>query len=201
MNNITEPIILSRGSHNAGTGRGCAMNVISWENGDTIITDYPACSDRMLSNLVQGVNDRLAGGNGFLNAADSIIALDLGHATVGTSEHNLTDEQLGVVYTRCAVLAARKVMHLDKTGTAEPAILAAEAWADCPCEKHAASAASAAYAAYAAYAASATSASYIDLAWEIITLFKELTGTASPVPDAEVIACAVEKMRTLTPAR
>ena len=33
--NITEPLRLATGSHAAGSGQGCAMNVISWENGDT----------------------------------------------------------------------------------------------------------------------------------------------------------------------
>jgi hypothetical protein len=29
--NITEPLRLATGSHKAGSGKGCAMNVISWE--------------------------------------------------------------------------------------------------------------------------------------------------------------------------
>ena len=140
MNNIFEPLTLSAGSHDAGSGQGCAMNVISWENGDTQITDYPACSDRMLARLVQGVNDALAGLGGLLSPENSIIALDLGHATVGTTNHSLTDLQLRQVYTRCAVLAARKVVHLDTSGTALPAIVAAERWADEPTAENAASA-------------------------------------------------------------
>lgn len=39
---ITEPLRLAVGSHSAGSGKGCAMNVISWENGDSTITDLQA---------------------------------------------------------------------------------------------------------------------------------------------------------------
>ena len=35
------PLRLAVGSHKAGSGRGCAMNVISWENGDSRISDMP----------------------------------------------------------------------------------------------------------------------------------------------------------------
>ena len=137
MNNIFEPLTLSSGSHKAGSGEGCAMNVISWENGDKTITDYPACSDRFLSRIVQGVNDALAGYSGLLNPTNSIIALDLGHATVGTTNHNFSDLQLKTVYMRCAALAARKVLHLDKTGMAVPAVAAAEKWLDNPTAENA----------------------------------------------------------------
>jgi len=54
-----QPLRLATGSHKAGSGQGCAMNVISWENGDTIITDIPACADPMLARIVQGVNDSI----------------------------------------------------------------------------------------------------------------------------------------------
>ncbi|WP_201799322.1 hypothetical protein [Subtercola vilae] len=186
------------------------MNLVSWENGDTTITDYPACSDRMLSQIVQVVNDRLADSDGRLSAANSIIALDLGHATVGTTAHTLTAVELQVVYVRCAVLAARKVLHLDETGEALGWIEAAERWADDPIDanKPAAAYAYATYsayasAAYAAYAASATySATYsasdykVSLAWEVIDLFKKLTGTESPTPNPEAVATAVTKMFT-----
>jgi len=52
MNDITEPLRLAVGSHSAGSGKGCAMNLISWENGDTTITDLPGCSDPMLARIV-----------------------------------------------------------------------------------------------------------------------------------------------------
>jgi hypothetical protein len=127
------------------------MNIVSWENGDVTITDYPDCSNRFLSKLVQNVNDSLADDDGHLSPQNSLIALELGHATVGTTNHTLTDLELRVVYVRCAVFAARKVVHLDSTGTALPAIKAAEAWADNPSSKTAANTANAA-----AYAAANT---------------------------------------------
>ena len=46
---ITRPLRLAVGSHSAGSGKGCAMNLISWENGDTTITDLPDCADPMLA--------------------------------------------------------------------------------------------------------------------------------------------------------
>lgn len=232
---IFEPLQLSRGSHQAGSGKGCAMNVISWENGDTKITDYPECSDRMLARLVQGVNDSLADADGYLNAENSLIALDLGHATVGTAYHSLSDVELRQVYVSLAIYAARKVVHLAKTPTALAAIEAAERWVDEPSEKNAVAAAYAAYAvadADAAYAAAVYAAAYapyagagaayavaaadaaadaadaadavakgiefkIELAWELIAKFKELTGTHSPEPVEEVVACAVRNMTTV----
>lgn len=85
-NDIFEPLVLAAGSHKAGTGRGCAMNVISWENGDVEITDFPECSDMFLAAQVQSVNDTLADiDTGLLSPADSLTALELGHMTVGTN--------------------------------------------------------------------------------------------------------------------
>ncbi len=233
---ITEPLILWRGSHTAGSGKGCAMNVVSWENGDTTITDYPACSDRMLARIVQGVNDDLAGTDGRLTPEDALVALRLGHATVGTSSHGLSDLDLHRVYVRCAVFAARKVLHLDQTGTALPAIMAAEAWADHPTAAAAAvasaaadaaaassaayaaasSAAAAAYAAassvaadaaadaaaaYAAVAADAVAADAVarrrfrvEIASEVIDLFKHLTGTGHVEPDEGAVSRALRQM-------
>ena len=49
---IDQPLRLATGSHKRGSGKGCAMNVISWENGDTQITDFPSCSDPMLARIV-----------------------------------------------------------------------------------------------------------------------------------------------------
>jgi hypothetical protein len=53
------PLRLAVGSHQAGTGKGCAMNAVSWENGDTTITDLPACADPLLARIVQRVNDKI----------------------------------------------------------------------------------------------------------------------------------------------
>lgn len=85
LDRITHPLRLARGSHELGSGKGCAMNVISYINGDTKITDYPQCSARPLARLVQSLNDRLAGADGFLSPENSVLVLDLGWLTVGTA--------------------------------------------------------------------------------------------------------------------
>src|ERR1700730_17138480 len=53
---ITNPLRLAKGSHQPGSGKGCAMNVISYINGDAQITDFPVCSARPLAALVQSCN-------------------------------------------------------------------------------------------------------------------------------------------------
>jgi hypothetical protein len=86
LDRITHPLRLAAGSYQPGSGKGCAMNVISYINGDTMITDYPACSARPLARLVQGVNDILADADGFLSPENSVLVLDLGWLTVGTAD-------------------------------------------------------------------------------------------------------------------
>ncbi|WRQ08553.1 hypothetical protein JDBV01_00360 [Mycobacterium phage mcgavigan] len=85
LDRITHPLRLALGSHQPGSGKGCAMNVISYINGDTKITDYPECSARPLAALVQMCNDHLAGPDGFLSPENSVLVLDLGWKTVGTA--------------------------------------------------------------------------------------------------------------------
>jgi hypothetical protein len=144
VNIITEPLRVAVGSHKAGSGKGCAMNVVSWENGDTVITDLPDCSDFLLSRIVQRVNDvycthgthgnysrRLRLGE-LLCARCSVKVLDLAHRTVGTSAHGLSDLDLQRLYVRLACRAAREVVRLARGIEAERAILAAEAWAAKP---------------------------------------------------------------------
>jgi hypothetical protein len=140
VNIITEPLRVAVGSHKAGSGKGCAMNVVSWENGDTVITDLPDCSDFLLSRIVQRVNDvycthgksrRLRLGE-LLCARCSVKVLDLAHRTVGTSAHGLSDLDLQRLYVRLACRVAREVVHLARGIEAERAILAAEAWAEKP---------------------------------------------------------------------
>jgi hypothetical protein len=141
VNIITEPLRLAIGSHTAGSGKGCAMNVVSWENGDTVITDLPDCSDFLLSRIVQRVNDaycthRRWSDPPFLDdllcARCSVKVLDLAHRTVGTSAHGLSDLDLQRLYVRLACRVAREVVHLARGIEAERAILAAEAWAEKP---------------------------------------------------------------------
>ena len=83
---ITHPLRLARGSHQPGSGKGCAMNVISYITGDEQVTDFPTRSARPLSLLVQTSNDLLAGPAGYLSPDDSVLALDLAWQTVGTAD-------------------------------------------------------------------------------------------------------------------
>ena len=83
---ITHPLRLARGSHQPGSGKGCAMNVISYITGDEQVTDFPTRSARPLSLLVQTSNDLLAGPAGYLLPDDSVLALDHAWQTVGTAD-------------------------------------------------------------------------------------------------------------------
>src|SRR5246127_5137241 len=85
LDRITHPLRLAKGSHRPGPGKGCAMNAISYINGDTQITDFPACSARPLAAFVQVCNDLLAGPDDDLSPENSLLALDLGWQTVGTA--------------------------------------------------------------------------------------------------------------------
>ena len=62
------------------------MNVVSYINGDAQVTDFPTCSARPLSLLVQSSNDLLAGPDGYLSPENSVVALDLAWQTVGTAD-------------------------------------------------------------------------------------------------------------------
>ncbi|HUH67498.1 MAG TPA: hypothetical protein VLZ05_00530 [Mycobacterium sp.] len=62
------------------------MNVISHINGDARVTDFPTCSARPLSLLVQTCNDLLAGPDGYLSPKNSALALELAWQTVGTAD-------------------------------------------------------------------------------------------------------------------
>jgi len=84
LDRITHPLRLAKGSHEPGSGKGCAMNVVSYINGDAEITDFPDCSARPLAALVQLLNDGLADKDGYLSPKDSVLVLDLGWRTVGT---------------------------------------------------------------------------------------------------------------------
>lgn len=86
LDRITHPLRLARGSHQAGSGTGCAMNAVSYITGDAEITDYPECCARPLATIVQWCNDQLAGPDGYLSPEDSVLALDLGWQTVRTAD-------------------------------------------------------------------------------------------------------------------
>jgi hypothetical protein len=86
LDRITRPLRLAKGSHQPGSGMGCAMNAISYISGDTVITDFPATSARPLAAFVQLCNDLLAGPDGYLSSENSFLALELGWQTVGTAD-------------------------------------------------------------------------------------------------------------------
>jgi hypothetical protein len=86
LDRITHPLRLGKGSHQPGSGKGCAMNVISFITGDAQVTDFPSRSARPLSLLVQTANDLLAGPSGYLSPEHSVLALDLAWQTVDTAD-------------------------------------------------------------------------------------------------------------------
>jgi hypothetical protein len=135
------PLRLAVGSHKAGSGRGCAMNVISWENGDSRISDMPDCTHPFLSRVVQRLNDSICEqrDGGLLCADCSVIVLGLAHRTVGTADADPD----GRVMVRIAAEEAQRVAHLNSDPRVQAAIDAALAWADTPTD----AAANAAYAA------------------------------------------------------
>jgi hypothetical protein len=86
LDRITHRLRLAKGSHRPGSGKGCAMNAISYIIGDNEITDFPTCSARPLAVFVQVCNDLLAGREDDLSPENSLLALDLGWQTVGTAD-------------------------------------------------------------------------------------------------------------------
>ena len=90
-----QPLRVATGSHRRGSGRGCAMNVVSYITGETMITDLPACSDVDLARLVQGINDKLgelhgtpvwdSRGDKYLTSEDAQTVIELGVLTIGTN--------------------------------------------------------------------------------------------------------------------
>jgi hypothetical protein len=202
---VDHPLRLAVGSHKAGSGKGCAMNLISWENGDTTITDMPSCADPMLARIVQRVNDTYCThrDGDLLCPTCSLVVLDLAHRTVGTSAHGLSPLELHRVCVRVAASCARQVAHLNTDPRVMAAIVAAEAWAENPT----ASSAAAAYAASAASdsAAAASSAAYasasaasaadrLAISRHAIDLFIELAGINPTCIASEAVAVATERM-------
>lgn len=130
MQDITTPLRVAVGSHDAGSGKGCAMNVVSWINGDTTITDYPDCSDLLLTRLVQHVNDSLCGhtddDDGELLCPDcSRVAIDLGLRTIGTGlPGDATPEQRDARRRVWVTLAVEAAERIDGPG-GDPALISA----------------------------------------------------------------------------
>ena len=108
LKDITEPLTLAGGRHNGNHGLGCAMEVVSFTNGDTVITDFPDCSHPALARVVQIVNDMCARRGTFtgpsyvriLNPEDAIRVIDLGFATIGTSDDEIPPTWLNDAHMR-----------------------------------------------------------------------------------------------------
>ena len=221
MTNIQHPLRLAVGSHQAGSGQGCAMNVVSWESGDTTITDMPACADRVLARIAQRVNDMICThrDGDLLCPSCSVLVLDLAHRTVGTGTVALTEMELRRVWVRIAADQARQVAHLNPDPRVMAAIKAAEGWCDGTvtaeqCRQAAYAAYNAANAAYAACAANACAANanaayanaacvdaanadaddQLKLAHRAIDVFEQHTGFKAGRPDPVVVTRAVEQM-------
>ena len=227
MSAVDHPLRLAVGSHRAGSGKGCAMNVISWESGDTKITDLPECADWVLARIVQRVNDSICThrDGDLLCPACSVKVLDLAHRIVGTGTHPLTELERQRVWVRVAADQARQVLHLTSAPEALAAIEAAEGWCDGTvtaeqCRTAAADAAdaayaaadaaayaaahAAAYAAYAAYAAAAAAdaaadaAERLQLAHRAVGVWCEWAGFTPTAPEPVIVTKAIEQMLQVT---
>jgi hypothetical protein len=124
LDRITHPLRLARGSHQPGSGKGCAMNVISYINGDEQITDFPATSARPLASFVQLCNDLLAGPDGYLSPEDSVLVLDLGWLTVGTAD--VADTVLHIWVTKLLISPPWGVVRYADNAAAEAITTIAE---------------------------------------------------------------------------
>ena len=207
MSAVDHPLRLAVGSHQAGSGMGCAMNVISWESGDTIITDMPACADQVLALIVQRVNDKICThrDSGLLCSACSVKVLDLAHRIVGTGTHPLTALERQRVWVRVAADQARQVLHLTSAPEALAAIEAAEGWCDGTvtaeqCRIAATAAAAYAEAANAAAAAAnaanavANAAERLQLAHRAVDVWCEWAGFTPTAPEPVIVTKAIEQM-------
>ena len=117
LDRITHPLRLARGSHQPGSGKGCAMNAISYINGDEQITDFPATSARPLASFVQLCNDLLAGPDGYLSPEDSLTVLDLGWLTVGTAD--VADDVMHIWVTKLLISPPWGVVRYADDAAAE----------------------------------------------------------------------------------
>jgi hypothetical protein len=115
--NIVPRLRVGAGAPDGSTGL-CGMQVVSWENGDSTITDLPDCADPFLAKVVQRVNDRYCthrAGSDLLCPPCSLEVLALAHRTVGTAL-DWPPEKRARVYVEIAVEQAESVLHLTTDG-------------------------------------------------------------------------------------
>jgi hypothetical protein len=193
---ITEPLRLAVGSHKAGSGKGCAMNVLSWESGDSTITDLPDCADPFLAKVVQRVNDRHCthrAGSDLLCPPCSLEVLALAHRTVGTAL-DWPAEKRTRVHVEIAVERAESV--LDLTADDRPRAACALVRRFLADEVVSGSELAAAIAAAKAAANAAAKAAYqLATAHHIIDRFEALTGIKAAPVAPEITEAAVAAMR------
>lgn len=116
-----QPLRVAVGSHEEGTGYGCAMNVVSYITGESVITDYPRCADHTLARIVQAVNDDMPSvqkqhsGNHrptppvLLSPEDALEVIELGMLTIGT---RVDHTDLGV-YSKMRAWFLRRAPYSD----------------------------------------------------------------------------------------
>ena|SRR6476660_3901583 len=93
MSEFDLPLRLAKFSQPRGIGRGCAMNVISWELGEKVISDQPRGIDGFLGSLVRQINDLYCSHlvDGLLCPPCSQKVLYLAHLLVGLKITNVND--------------------------------------------------------------------------------------------------------------
>lgn len=98
------PPRLSRKSWSPGTGRMCAMNLLSWENNDPVISDLPRGVAVGLAAMMHYVNDRCCDHEDpadwtLLCPPCSMAVIDVAHRCVGTAVPDGRDVSLRVHQT------------------------------------------------------------------------------------------------------
>jgi hypothetical protein len=85
---VATVVRLAKGSHHRHTGKMCAMNLVSRERGDRLVTDYPANVAPALARFCHHLNDRVCAHSeievDLLCQTCSAAVIDVAHATVGT---------------------------------------------------------------------------------------------------------------------
>lgn len=131
-------LVLSAGTHHRPGQGGCLLEVASLLAGEPW-GDEPACAHPVIAALARSVNDQVPD-------QDRHLLIALVPAVIGTAADPADSlaEQWALT-VRLVAWCARQVLPLTQQPEAsQAAILAAEAWAGCPCASHAAVAAAAA---------------------------------------------------------
>ena len=120
---------LSKGSHDANERKVCSMEAAAWLAGEPHSAD-PECVHPVIAQMSRTVTDRV-------DDATRQTLWPLIMRSMGTA----SDDR--VLSVRLAIWCARQVLPIFEAKHPDDprprsAIEAAEAWADCPCDDHAA---------------------------------------------------------------